>query len=221
MAKRRRAKKHIKEDQLVTWTVELSRWAQEHFVPIVVGVGAFVVVIGAVIFTANSRQDAGKQAERQLSSAMSLLDRGDLKAAQTTLAQLANRVGGRYGTIATYFQAEANYRQANYSDAIKGYNAYLKESSKFPMFRSAALFARALCYEGAQDYAKAASAMADLVGELDPADPRYADAAYRAGEFFAKTGDTASAEKYYRLAAGTTSGQLAERARVAADLIKR
>lgn len=221
MATRRRVKKNIKEDQLVTWAVGFSQWAQEHFVHVVIGVVAFVVVIGAIIFTANSRQSADRQAERQLASAVSLLDRGDMNAARTTLAQITQRYGGRYGALAAYFRAEADFRQANYTEAIEGYDEYLKESSKFPLFRTAARFARALCYEGLEDYSKAAAAMAQLVDDLDEGDPRRLDAAFRAGEFFAKAGDTATAQKYYRIVADDGQGPQAERARVAADLLRR
>ena len=64
--------------------------------------------------------------------------------------------------------------------------------------------------------------MAELVAVLailDPEDPRYLENTYLAGEFFAKAGNTELAAEYFSKVSDQASGNLKDRASVAAALL--
>ncbi len=219
MSTRKRVKKNIKEDQLVTAAVSTSRWAQEHFNQVIIGVVVLVAVIAIAVFTANSRQGASRQAETQLASAMSLFSNGEYEAARSSYEQIDDRFGGKNGTVAKFFKAECELRLGRYADALVSLDAYLGEAGDFPEFRESALYAKAMCYEGMENYSEAAAAMIAALELMDDQDPRYLDGAFQAGEFYARAGDMASAGKYFREVAGKAAGNLKDKAEVAAVLI--
>src|SRR5258705_653219 len=90
----RRAKKNLKEDQLVTTTLRLTEWAQAHFNQVIIGVVALVAVVAVLVFVANSRESGAKQAEREMGAALGLMTQGDYAAAKNSFQQVAERFGG-------------------------------------------------------------------------------------------------------------------------------
>lgn len=212
-------KKNIKQDQLVTYAVNVSRWAQEHFNQVIIGVVALVVVISVAVFMANSRQSSSRQAETQLATAMGQFSAGDFSAASASFEQVSERYGGATRARALYFEAESQLRQGRYADALESYDRYLSRWEDFPEFRGSAMVGKAMAQEGLGDYAAAADQLVDAMKVLDPDDPRYLDSAYRAGEFFAKAGDTERAAEYFRQVADEAQGNLKDRAKVAAALL--
>jgi len=219
MSTRRRVRKNIKEDQLVTWAVRLSQWTQEHFNQVIIGVVVLVAVIAVSVFVANSRQGSSRQAVLQVSSALNLYQSGDYEAARSSFDQVAQRYGGKDAALALFYMGECYLRQAKFSDALTAYDRYLGRFKDYPTFHGAALYGKALCYEGMGNYADAAATMVTLLGVLDEKDPRYMDAAYQAGEFFAKAGDTEQAATYFNTVADKGTGDLKEKAAVAATLL--
>jgi hypothetical protein len=109
----RRARKNIKEDQLLTATVRASEWAQEHFNQVIIGIVALVAAVAVIVFVANNRAGNAEQNERQLGQALTMMQAGDLNAARGTVQQLANRAGGDYGERARIFNAECEQRLGN------------------------------------------------------------------------------------------------------------
>jgi tetratricopeptide (TPR) repeat protein len=221
MATRKRIKKDFKEDHLVTYAVEASRWAQEHFNQVIIGVVALVAVIAVVVFTTNSRRSAGEQSARQLGSALALFQSGDFQASKTSFEQIHSRYGGRDAAIALFFQAESELRQAEYEAAIADYDRYLEDASKFPTFRASAYYGKALAYEGLQNWTDAAQTMEQSLALMSRDDPRYLSGAFEAGEFFARAGNSEKAAEYFSLVAEEATGNLQHRATVAAALAAR
>ena len=219
MSTRKRVKKSIKEDPLVTYAVSASRWAQEHFNQVIIGVVVLVAVIAIAVFTANSRQGSSRQADVQLASAMSLFSNGEYEAARASYDQIDQRYGGKSGAVSRFFRAECELRLGRYPDALASLDAYLAEADEFPEFRVSALYARAMCFEGMENYAEAAAALATVLDLMDDEDPRYLDGAFQAGEFYARVGDLDSARKYFREVADKATGNLKDRAEVAVTLI--
>jgi tetratricopeptide (TPR) repeat protein len=219
--KRRVKKKDIKKDPLVTYALKTSKYTQEHFNIIIIGVVALIAVIALLVFTANNRRSSARQAQRQLSSAMILHQQRDYEAAKATFEQVYNNHKGANQMVAKYFKADCELKQSNFSQAIIDYDLYLDDSSKYPAFKDAALFGKALCYEGLEDYAKAAVTMETLHQSLDEDDPRYLDSAFHAGEFFAKAGDYERAATHFRTVSEKGTGELKDRADVAIALMGR
>jgi tetratricopeptide (TPR) repeat protein len=221
MATKRRVKKNIKEDPLVTYTLRTSKFAQEHFNIIIIGVVVLVGAIAILVFNSNSRKNAAVQAQRQLASAMALYQQRDFESAKTSFEQVYSGFKGPKRLVAKYFKAECEMKQRNYGQALIDYDLYLDDASKFPTFKEAALFAKALCYEGLENYSQAAIVMETLHQSMDEDDPRYLDAAYQAGEFFAKAGDNDRAAIHFRTVSEKGSGELKDKATIATALLGR
>lgn len=219
MATRRRVKKNIKQDQLVTYAVSFSRWAQEHFNQVIIGVVVLVAVIAVAVFTANSRQGSSRQAAVQMASAMAMYGSRDFDSARSSFDQIADRYNGRVGARARFYRAECELHLQRFSEALASYDAYLDVADKDDTFRVSAIIGKSLCYEGMQNYAEAANTLVTLLATLPPDDPRYLDSAYDAGEFFARAGDDAQAAKYFGIVADKAEGSLKDKAQVAADLL--
>ena len=218
--KRKVVKKDIKRDPLVTYTLKVTRYAQDHFNQIIVGVVALIAIIAVVVFVSNNRRSTAGQSERQLSQAMSLYGQQDFQAAKTTFERIADRFGGRNGAVARYYKAECEYMQRNYAQALRDYEAYLDVSSEFPAFKSAAMFAAALSQQALGDHRRAAEMMEQAHQSFEPSDPRYLTSAYHAGEFFARAGNQERASQYFQTVADEATGSLHDKAIAAITLLQ-
>ena len=214
-------KKNIKKDPLVTYALRTSRYAQEHFNLIIIGVVVLVAAIAILVFTSNSRRNAAAQAQRQLASAMTLFQQRDYQTARTTFEQVFDGHKGDKRWVAIYFKAECELKLRNYAQALNDYDLYLNGASKFPAFKEAALFAKGICHEGMGNYSQAAVIMETLHQSMSENDPRYLDAAFQAGEFFAKAGDTDRAVTHFRTVSEKGSGELKDKATIAIALLGR
>jgi len=217
--KRRVVKRDIKKDPLVTYAVKTSQYVQEHFNQVIIGVAVLIAVIAIVTFTANSRKNSAVQSERQLAQALSLFQQGDYQAAKVIFSQISERYGSRNGAIAEYYAAESNLAERNYSQALLHYESYLDDASKFRGFKTAALYGIALCHEGLENFSLAAESMEQVFNSVDEGDPRYLDAAYLAGELFAKAGNNERAVHYFQTVADKASGNRKDKAAVAVTLL--
>lgn len=216
----RRAKKNIREDQLVTATVRASEWAQDHFNQVIIGVVALVAAVAVVVFVANSRENNAREAERQLGSALTLMQQGDFNSARASFEQINQRQGGERAVAARFFKAECELRLGNYAQAATDYEAYLARKADYPLFAAAAAIGRGLAYEGTRQWTDAAAASAEALTLLDKEDPRYYDTAYRAAIFYEQAANTAEAVRHYEIVAEGATGQLRDRARIAVGALK-
>jgi tetratricopeptide (TPR) repeat protein len=216
----RRHKKNLNEDQLVTTTFRLTEWAQAHFNQVIIGVVALVAVVAVLVFVANSRESGAKQAQREMGTALSMMEQGQYATAKGSFQQVADRFGGAQGASARFFLAECELHQNDYKAAADSYDAYLARVKDYPMFEGAALMGKALALEGLGNYLEAANSMAAAVDKIDAKDPRHFDAAYSAGEFYQHAGHLPDAIKYYELVAKDGTGDLKDRATVAAAMLK-
>lgn len=216
----RRAKKHLNEDQLVTTTFRLTEWAQAHFNQVIIGVVALVAVVAVLVFVANSRESGAKQAERQMGEAMTMMTQGEYASAKGTFQQVSERFGGAQGAAARFFKAECELKQNDYQAAADDYDAYLARVKDYPLFEASALMGKALALEGLGNYIEAANSMAAAADKLDAKDPRHFDALYSAGEFYQRAGRVSDAVKYFEMVAKDGTGDLKDRATVAAAMLK-
>jgi tetratricopeptide (TPR) repeat protein len=216
----RRAKKNLKEDQLVTTTFRLTEWAQTHFNQVIIGVVALVAVVAVLVFVANSRESGAKQAEREMGAALGMMTDGQWATAKASFQQISERFGGAQGAAARFFKAECELKSSDYKAAVDDYDAYLARVKDYPMFEASALTGKAAAYEGLENYLEAANSMAAAVDKIDAKDPRHFDAAYSAGEFYERAGHGPDALKYFNIVAKDGTGDLKERAKIAAEMLK-
>lgn len=216
----RRAKKSIREDQLVTATVRASEWAQEHFNQVIIGVVALVAAVAVLVFVANSRENNARESERLMGSAMALMQGGDLNAARASFEQIHQRQGGEPAIAARFFKAECELQLGNYAQAVVDYEAYLARKDDYPVFAAAAAVGRGLAYEGTQQWPQAAASMVEALALLDEKDPRYYDTAFRAASYYDEQGERVEAIKYYEMVAENGAGRIRDRARIALASLK-
>lgn len=221
MAAKRRRKRNIKEDQLVTTAVRLSQWTQAHLNQVIAGVVVLVGVIAVLVFTSYSRQGASRESGRLMASAMSLFQSGEYEAAKTNFQQVYQRYSGQNALAARFFTGECELRKGNFTPALAEYDEYLARAEKDATFRPSAIAGKAVCYEGLGNFAEAARTLTELMAAVDPKDPRYLDAAMRAGEFFARAGNNEEAVKHFRIVADDGTGAMKDRATVALAMLER
>ncbi|HET6463934.1 MAG TPA: hypothetical protein VFH33_09055, partial [Candidatus Krumholzibacteria bacterium] len=83
-----------------------------------------------------------------------------------------------------------------------------------------ALMGKALALEGLGNYIEAANSMAAAADKIDAKDPRHFDALYSAGEFYQHAGRANDAVKYFEMVAKDGTGDLKDRATIAAAMLK-
>ncbi|NIM19898.1 MAG: tetratricopeptide repeat protein [Candidatus Latescibacteria bacterium] len=219
--KRRLKKKKFKEDRLVTYSVTLSRYAQEHFNQVITGVVILLAVIAATLLIVHSRQTAARDSERYLGAALALYRQGDVAAAKTSFQDVIDRYSGtRAGKVAMIFKGECDLKLGNFEEAASAYDQYLEKSDKFSEFKTTATIGKAIALEGQMRYAEAASTLEALIQVLDAEDPRRTESLYRAGLFCKKAGMMEKAIQYLTEVAEEGIGPFKEEAEIALAAIK-
>ncbi len=223
MAKKRRLrKKQLKQDTLVTLSVKASTIIKRYFNQIIIGIAAVVIAVAFFMFTAHARRQASLTADKLLGNAIQLFNQGDIEQAKKAFTQIADQYSRvQPGIIALYFKGECDLRLSNYSESLPAFEAYIRKSKKYPLFKEAAIIGKALALEGTGNYLAAATLLEHLLKEMDEKDPRYIDVMYRTAIFYSKlSGYQQKAEKYFSEVAEKASGRTKEQARVAAAILK-
>ncbi|MEJ2720665.1 MAG: tetratricopeptide repeat protein [bacterium] len=219
--KRRIKKRRIKEDQLVTYAVKASQFAQEYFTHIVIGVVVLVVAVAVVVFVTNTRRNAGHESQRELAGAMTQYNSGDNEAAAVSFAQIADRYGGHpAGRVALYFLGKSQLALSRYDEALQSFQEYLKKAGSDDEFRVAANLGMANAYQGMENFAAAAELLERLSQSMDPDDPRYVNVLFQTARDFEESGSREKAIEYYGLVDEKATGSLKERASVRLALLK-
>jgi tetratricopeptide (TPR) repeat protein len=222
MAKKRRLqRRRIKEDQLVTTTLRVSNYVQEHFTQVISGIVILLAAVAIIVFTAQARKNTARVAERELALAMGQYQAGELDLAGTTFASLADRYSGHYsGVVALYFLGQCNLERFRFDEALSAFDRFLDKSKVDDPFRIAAQIGKAYAYEGLQDFREAATTLEGVSGSMDPDDGRLVDVLYSTASFHRRAGDPETAAVYYRRVLDEGEGPLKERAAVWLALIE-
>lgn len=220
--KRKRLKKQqIKQDSFVTYSLKASEWAKHHFNQIAIGLAILVVMVAFFLFTSHARKNAGLEAEAMFGTALELYRQGDLETAKTTFTEVADQYSRvQAGVISLYFKGECNLKLSNYSEALAAYEAYIRQSGKFPLFKEAAIIGKALAMEGDGNVREAAMLLENLLKEMDEDDPRYLTVAFQTGMFYSKTPDQQlQAKQFFKLVSEKATGRIKEQAEVALTIL--
>jgi len=213
---RRTRRKSYKEDRLVTWSLKVSSYVQEHFNQVITGAAVLVAIIAIVLFVNYSRRSSAMDSERYLGAALALYRQGDVAAAKTSFEDITSRYSQtRAGAIASYYLGECSSRLNSFAEAGRAYDAYLEKSKKFPEFIIAAKIGKAVALDGSQRYADAASILDQLTGSMDPTDPRYAENLFRAGTLYRKAGMMDDAARCFTKLSDGDPGPYQEEAEIA------
>jgi tetratricopeptide (TPR) repeat protein len=218
--KKRTAKKRLKEDRLVTLTVEASQFVQRYFTQVIVGVVILIVAVGASLLTAHVKRTAARNSEAEFALGMSQYNARDVQGAATAFAQIVDKYGNqRAGELSRYFLGKSLLAQSKYEEALGAFDGYLNKAPKDAAFRDAALMGKAACLEGLHNFEAAAEMLEQLSQRLDQNDPRYPEVLFQAGQDYEKTGSKQKALDLYRRTADKATGPLKDRAIVAIALL--
>ncbi len=217
MARQKRIKKkRLKEDQLVTFTVQASQLVQRYFAQFVTGVVVLVVAVGAILLTAHVRRNAARGAEREFALAMSQYNARDLEGSATAFSGIAEKYGNHNaGVVSRYFLGKALLAQGKVEEAMNAFDEYLGKAGKEAPFAAAAAIGKASCLEGLHNYSAAADLLEELSQTVDEKDPRFAEILFQAGRDYEKAGSRDKALEFYSRVAEKASGPLKDRASVA------
>lgn len=198
--KRKIRKKNIKEDQLVTYSIKVSKFVQDHFNKVLTGIIVLVVIIAASIFITQSRKSSAANSEKYLGAAMALMRQGDVAAARMSFQDTHDRYSNtRAGTVSLYFKAECDLTMKNFGEALNGFETYLEKADKFTEFKTTAIMGKSMALEGLNRPADAASVLDQLITQLKPEDPRYTTSLYRAAIFYDNAGNSEKAVQYLQM----------------------
>lgn len=219
--RRRLKKQQIRQDSFVTYSLKALEWSKEHFNQIAIGLAILVVIAAFFMFTSHARKSATGEAEAKFGMALELYRQGDLEGARTNFTEIADQYSrSNSGVISLYFKGECNLKLSNYSEAIAAYEAYIRKSGKFPLFKEAAIIGKALAFEGDGKFREAAMLLDNLLGEMNEDDPRYLSVAFKTAIFYSKTSDLQyKAKEFFQLVSEKATGRIQEQAEVALAIL--
>jgi tetratricopeptide (TPR) repeat protein len=198
----RLTKQELKEDVFVTWIYDLADRAQRHFVPLLVGLGAILVLaLGGWMWSrGNQRQEA--EARATLAEASTAYWAGDY----TRTARLADQVIADAGRTraaidARRMKADALFWQGSFDSAATLYQEVLSRDRTESPMRTAVQQSLAFALESKQDYAGAAKLYEEIAAGA-PDRTNAADFYIAAARAHRLAGDRAKATALFEKVAG-------------------
>lgn len=197
-------KKEIKEDKLVEFYYKTQSYIEENKNKVLMYVGAFAIVVVAVIFFLNYRSSRNEEAGKLLSKVMDLYEQGAyleaIEGKQGTNLVGLKKIVGDYGSTengetAKIYLANAYAFLGQYDKAFELYENYAGSND---IYKAAALAGQAGYYASKGDYEKAANLFkkAANVSEINPSRPDYL---LRAGINFMKAGQKDEAKALFQI----------------------
>jgi tetratricopeptide (TPR) repeat protein len=202
--KKKLTKKEIKEDKLVEFYYKTQSYIQENKNKVLMYVGAFAVVVVAVIFFLNYRSSRNEEAGKLLSRVMDLYEQGAyleaIEGKQGTNLVGLKKIVEDYGSTengetAKIYLANAYAFLGQYDKAFEYYEDY---GGSNDIYKAAALAGQAGYYANKGEYEKAANLFkkAANVSEINPSRPDYL---LRAGINYMKAGQKDEAKALFQI----------------------
>jgi len=197
-------KKEIKQDKLVEFYYKSQQYIEENKNKVLIYVGAFALVVVAVIFFLNFRSSRNEEAGKLLSRVMDLYEQGAyleaIEGKQGTNLVGLKKIVEDYGSTengetAKIYLANAYAFLGQYDKALDYYKDY---SGSNDIHKAAALAGQAGYYASKGEYEKAAKLFkkAANVSEINPSRPDYL---LRAGINFMKAGQKDEAKELFQI----------------------
>jgi tetratricopeptide (TPR) repeat protein len=196
------SKKQIKEDKLVTSYYKAIEFYQKYQAKILIGVGAFALIVIAVVLFSNKRANDNQAASLLLAKIMPLYDAGSFKeaiegvpsASTMGLKAIVDKYGScEQGENAKIFLANAYSVTGNNDAAYKYYDDY---SGSNPLLKATSLAGKAGCLESKKDYEKAGFLYRDAA-RISKSNPANSDYLLRAGINLIKAGKKDEAKNVF------------------------
>jgi predicted negative regulator of RcsB-dependent stress response len=194
--RRKITQKELKAPDEFTTLVENARdFLVDNLTQVIISTAVVLVVGVVVIGVYYYERHRDNLASTQFYDAITALNAGQNKQAETQFKQLAqDEPGRRLGRLARFYLASAYLADGDLSDARDSLIAFLAEE-RDPTFRSLALTNLAVTYERMEDWKKAAGAYQQAAA--DPG-PEQSNAELGMARTLAKAGDKQGAIDAYR-----------------------
>ena len=197
-------KKEIKEDKLVEFYYKTQSYIEENKNKVLMYVGAFAIVVVAVIFFLNYRSSRNEEAGKLLSRVMDLYEQGSyleaIEGKQGTnlggLKKIVEDFGStENGETAKIYLANSYAFLGQYEKALEYYEDY---GGSNDIYKAAALAGQAGYYASKGEYEKAADLFkkAANVSKINPSRPDYL---LRAGINYMKAGQKDEAKALFQI----------------------
>lgn len=197
-------KKEIKEDKLVEFYYKTQSYIEENKNKVLMYVGAFAIVVVAVIFFLNYRSSRNEEAGKLLSRVMDLYEQGSyleaIEGKQGTnlvgLKKIVEDFGStKNGETAKIYLANSYAFLGQYEKALEYYEDY---GGSNDIYNAAALAGQAGYYASKGEYEKAADLFkkAANVSKINPSRPDYL---LRAGINYMKAGQKDEAKALFQI----------------------
>ncbi|WP_337872028.1 tetratricopeptide repeat protein [Ignavibacterium sp.] len=197
-------KKEIKEDKLVEFYYKTQSYIEENKNKVLMYVGAFAIVVVAVIFFLNYRSSRNEEAGKLLSRVMDLYEQGSyleaIEGKQGTnlvgLKKIVEDFGStENGETAKIYLANSYAFLGQSEKALEYYDDY---SGSNDIYKSAALAGQAGYYASKGEYEKSADLFkkAANVSKINPSRPDYL---LRAGINYMKAGQRDEAKALFQI----------------------
>ena len=195
-------------------TGETVDFVQHHMKVIVVGVGALLVIIIAILIFRNSAAQGDEQAAGILADARGDMGRGALEPAAALLTRVIEDHGKTAAAREAHLiYAHLRYSQERYSEAEVSYREALDAYQKDPLIGPLVRRGLAATLENLTRYEEASSVYETLIAETPPGDIRVEFSLALARNYL-KTGRTAEATAIYEeIAANFDNPQAAQAAK--------
>ncbi len=183
-------------DEFITLTRQAVTYVEEHRTPVLLVVGALVLLLAAIVTFRSLRASREASAAQAYGQAHGLLDDKKYAEAATAYQQVADNYGSTgYADLARLESANAQLLAGRASEAAATYQQFLDGNPKTDYLRQLALVRLGQAHEQRDTPAEAARAYASAVDLAGP----YAEEAL-AGQARAAeaSGDTATATKLYQ-----------------------
>lgn len=198
--KKKLSKKEIKEDKLVTSYYNFNQFYQKHQSKILVGVGAIVVIVVAVLFWTNKMQQENQEAGQQLAKVLPVYQQGNYQQAidgkEGTDVMGLKKIVDEYGSTengesAKIYLANAHYFLGNFDQAMQYYEDY---SGDIDLFQATAYAGIGSVYAAKKEHEDAAKyyKRAANVTDNNPMNPDYL---LKAGIHYMDAGDKETAKE--------------------------
>lgn len=162
-AKKKISKREMKQDALISSYVKATTFYEQHKKNIMIGVGAVIVLIIALVVIADRRAENNARAMTELGKVFPVYDANQFQLAIDGapernipgIKSIVEDYGSTpSGELARFYLANAHYHLGNYDEALKAFDDFSPPTDLLAVSRLAGM---AACFEAKGKYGEAAS----------------------------------------------------------------
>jgi TolA-binding protein len=197
--RKRISKKELKEDKLITYSVQAREWIEDNQKNVLIAVAVVVIALAAFFIISNAREKKALASSAELAKAVQLYDARDFVSAISLLTDVTNSYKNtESGKLARFYLAQSLYNTGEYAAAQEHFRKFASGFKADEYLKVSALLGEAACLEQQDQFADAAGKFESL-GKKYPESPKAAQAYLRAARCYDQAGNSDKAAGLYQL----------------------